>query len=368
MKYKTLYKQTTTGKVQEWKISVKGNIITTEYGLTDGKKQTTTDIIKEGKNLGRSNATTPETQAAAEAQQAYDAKLKEGYVADIKVAASTKNTLEAVSPMLAFPIEAKEKYAVFPALSQPKFDGLRCICILKDGKARLFSRTQKEFTTMPHIVAEVEKLFAKVGDIVLDGELYSDEFREDFNEIIHLIKRDDVHPQHTRVEYHVYDVVAEGGYLVRTAPLYLLEGATYLKKVETIVVDSREALEEYQVNCVERRYEGCMYRHPDGPYENKRSKFLLKVKTMKDEEFKIVGYKEGKGKLMNHIGCWVCELNDGTGNTVEASPAVPLEVKAQMWKDRDSYIGKWATIKFQGYTPDKSLRFPIWKALRPDGD
>jgi len=365
-KFPTLYKQTSKGKIQQWTISVSGNAVTTVYGLKDGKLQTTTDVVKAGKNLGRSNATTPETQAQAEAQQSFDGKLKEGYVEDIKLAASTKNTLDAVEPMLAHRIEDKEKYVVFPASAQPKLDGLRCIAIMKDGKVRLYSRTQKEYTALPHIVAEIEKVFASKKNIVLDGELYNHKFKKDFNRITSLIKRDDVHPDHILVEYHVYDVVAEGTYFDRTTPLSLLRKASYCVPVETIRVESREALEAYQMDCIDRGYEGCMYRNEKGLYENKRSSGLLKVKTFQDAEFKIVDVEEGSGKLMGCVGAFFCELNDGTKRQFKASPAVTLEEKAEMWQNRKNFIGKMATVQFQNYTPDGSLRFPIWKALRDE--
>jgi ATP-dependent DNA ligase len=363
-KFPTLYKQTTNGKIQQWQIAVGSNTVTTVYGLTDGKLQTTFDIVKEGKNIGRSNATTPETQAQAEAQQSFDAKLKEGYVEDITLAASTKNTLDAVEPMLAHPIDKKEKYVTFPAWSQPKFDGLRCLAVMKNGKVKLWSRTQKEYVTLPHIVEELEKMFAPYKDIVLDGELYNHKFKKDFNKITSLIKRDDVHPDHKLVEYHVYDVVGSGNWAVRTSLLHILNVAKYCLPVETRLITSRIALDEYQADCVSRGYEGCMYRSIEGLYENKRSSGLLKVKTFEDDEFKIVGVEEGSGKLMGCVGAFYCELNDGTQRQFKASPAVTLEEKAEMWKHRKDYIGKMATVQYQNYTPDGSLRFPIWKSLR----
>lgn len=360
MRFQTLYKQTSTGKIQQWTISVDGTEVITVYGLTDGKKQTAVDVLKEGKNLGRSNATTPETQAQAQAQQQYDAKLKEGYVPDLKLASSTKNTLEAIEPMLAHPIDKKEKHVVFPALAQPKLDGARCIAIMKNGKVQLFSRTQKEINTMPHIVEELEKLFN--GDVTLDGELYNHECKDDFNRIMSILKRDEVHPDHKLVQYHVYDVVAAGDYQARTSILSTISKAKYCKRVETIQVNSREELEEYQKTCIENGYEGCMYRNPKGLYENKRSSFLLKVKTFQDEEFEILDLEEGKGKLMGHVGAFICKLPNG--NIVRASPLGSLELMEEYWTNRKKLVGKPATIKFQGYTPDGSLRFPKLKCIR----
>jgi len=365
--FKTLYRQASTGRVVQWTISVKKNEVITEYGLVDGKLQTTTDIVKEGKNIGRSNETTPEGQALLQAEQNFEAKLKEGYVEDKKLAASTKNTLDAVEPMLAHPIEKKEKYVTYPALAQPKLDGLRCIAIMKKGKVKLFSRTQKEYTTLPHLVEEIERQFKDYPDIILDGELYNHKLKKDFNKITSVIKRDEIHENHTIIQYHIYDVVAPGDYPTRIQPLaYSLEGSKYLLRVETVPISSRDELEQYQANCVERGYEGCMYRSIEGLYEHKRSPYLLKVKTFQDAEYLIVDVEEGKGKLMGRVGAFYCELNDGSKRRFKASPAVDLETKKEMWENHKTYIGKWATIKYQNLTPDNCPRFPIFKAVRDE--
>ena len=366
--FKTLYKQTSTGSVQQWTIDACGNEVTTIFGLTDGKLQTTTDIVKSGKNIGRSNETTPVEQASLQAQQKYDAKLKKGYVIDKKVAQTTKNTLDGVEPMLAFTIESKKKYVFFPALAQPKLDGLRCMAVLKNGKVKLYSRTQKEYITLPHINKELIEIFGHYGDRVLDGELYNHRFRNDFNTITSLIKRDDIHENHELVQYHIYDVVDGGNYRTRTSGLdEELSSAKFLRLVETVDIASHKELLDYQVVCVEQGYEGAMYRNIDGLYQHKRSSGLLKIKDFQDAEFKIVDVEEGTGKLMGRVGAFYCELNDGSGRSFKASPAVTLEEKEAMWKRRKWYIGKQACVKFQNYTPDGSLRFPIFKCVR-DGE
>lgn len=361
--FDTLYKQTSSGKVQQWTISVTKNQVIKVYGLVDGKLQTTSDLVKEGKNLGRSNGTTPETQAVAQATQEFEGKLKEGYVRDVKVAASTKNTLKAIKPMLAHPIEKQMKHVVFPAVAQPKLDGLRCIARLRNGNISLFSRTQKEYITVPHIAAELESLLRRHKDIDLDGELYNHKYKKDFNQIVSLIRRDELHPKYTLAQYHIYDIAAPGAYLSRTKELStLLTGATYCFQVETVPINSYDELLQYQTTCIEAGYEGCMYRNLSGEYENKRSSNLLKVKTFQDAEFEIVGVVEGKGKLMGKVGKFVCLLPDG--RTFGAKPMGNMELIEQYWKDQKECVGKQATVKFQNYTPEGVPRFPVLKCIR----
>ena len=62
-----LYKKTSTGAIQEWEVYVDDTgcspVIVTKYGQLGGKIQTSTELITEGKNIGRSNETSPMQQA-----------------------------------------------------------------------------------------------------------------------------------------------------------------------------------------------------------------------------------------------------------------------------------------------------------------
>lgn len=53
-----------------------------------------------------------------------------------------------------------------------------------------------------------------------------------------------------------------------------------------------------------------MLKDPKSLYENKRSKKLLKVKTMHDEEATVIGYKPGKGSIPG-IGSLLCVTDKG---------------------------------------------------------
>lgn len=356
----TLYRQASSGKIMQWTIRSNGNTVTTVYGQHGGKLQSTTDIVKEGKNLGKANATTVESQAQAQAQQNWDGKIKEGYVESLSLAKSTKNTLGAIKPMCAHDIQKKPKAVMFPARAQPKLDGLRCTAIVHNGDVKLYSRSQKEILTVPHIVEEIEKLYAGKS-IILDGELYSHEFKDDFNAITSLAKRDDVHEESTKIQYHLYDVAAPGNHEERTSALL---AGKFLMLVETVVVQNMAELEAFQLKCIAQGYEGCMYRNPSGEYEYKRSNYLLKVKTFQDDEFKIVDVEEGGGKLMGAVGAFILVTKDGT--KFGAKPRGSLARSQEFWKNRKSMIGKWGTVKFQNYTPDGVPRFPVFKAIRDE--
>ena len=75
-----LYKRAKTGAVQQWEISVVqiasgGASIGVSFGQVGGAIQNTSDVIKEGKNIGRSNATTALQQAISEAQSKWEKQI-----------------------------------------------------------------------------------------------------------------------------------------------------------------------------------------------------------------------------------------------------------------------------------------------------
>jgi len=383
-KLPTLYILTSTDAIQQWTIMYGNNLmpgidkpspslepyglVRTEYGQVNGKIQATEDIIKSGKNLGKVNETTAVEQAALKAKQLWDKKIKEGYIENIHQAAHGYSDLEGIEPMLAFPIEKKEKHVVYPAVVQPKLDGFRCIAIVKNGKARLFSRTRKEITTLPHIVEQLEKSY---NNIVLDGELYNHELKEDFPRLAGLIKRDEVHPDSKLIQYHIYDSVPqeykEANFSWKERVGHILEMLKmnpnpYLKPVESVTVNNEEETQEKFTDFLQQGYEGAILRHPTMPYENKRSAGLLKIKIMQDAEFTIINVKEGTGKLMGKAGAFMCVTD--AGKEFEVKMKGTLESLEDYLVNFDNYKGKMLTVQFQKYTPYGAPLFPVGLRIR----
>jgi hypothetical protein len=74
--FEPLFKRTSTGATQVWQIRVEPQddgtaIIVTSHGQVDGKIQEGRDHIKQGKNPGKKNATTPVQQAIKEAESKW---------------------------------------------------------------------------------------------------------------------------------------------------------------------------------------------------------------------------------------------------------------------------------------------------------
>lgn len=366
-----LYKKASSGKkVEEWELSVEGNVITVTHGYTDGKKQTNSRTVEEGKNIGRSNATTPEQQALAEAESDFKKKMDKGYKQTIE------ETDEAtVLPMLAHDYNKRKHDIKYPCWVQPKLDGIRCISRPLD--AFMMSRGAKEFYSMPHIKEELKQLYklAKLSETFwLDGELYSDEIT--FQDITHIVKQTKkVDPEHTKVKYRIYDCFdTENLGMTFDSRKVMYEEmlkkfpAKHITVVPSNLVLDQDKFVTLHKQAVELGYEGIMIRNLDGKYAlNTRSSDLQKYKLFQDAEFKIIGFKEGDGL---EKGCiiWQCI----TDNQAEfwCRPTGTREAREKLYQEclkSNKYIGKKLTVKYFEMTDDGVPRFPVGKAIREKG-
>lgn len=372
----TLYKKTNTGAIQYWKTWVSDNEVHTEFGqLGTDKPQHTMDII-EGKNIGKKNETTAGEQAALKAKQNWDKHIKKGYVEDLEQAKRGDTGLEGIKPMLAQKYEDREKEineqfkSSFVAI-QPKLDGIRCVAICTDGQVKLYTRTQKLIKTVPHIVKQLEIFSEKFEkpNFIFDGELYCHKFSDNFNEFISIVKRDELHQNHSIIEYHIYDIPSSSKNtndrlhnLIQLGKVFDKYGLKNLITVETRYAKCVGDIAIAQSMYIGQGYEGLMVRL-EGPYENKRSKYLLKFKNFQDAEFKIIGIEEGNGKLMGHVGSFICETEEGKQFNCKLKGK--LSDLKEHFQNADKIIGKMLTVQYFELTPDEKVpRFPVGIAIR----
>lgn len=367
MKLDTLFKKTSTGAIQTWTISVEDSTIVTTWGQSGGSLQTTRDLILDGKNVGKKNATTPAEQARLEAQARWTLKLKKGYTktADSAESGETDEIITGgISPMLAHRFDEQGHKLQFPCLSQPKLDGHRCLAVVEKDGVSLWSRTRKPINSVPHINAAVMALGLLPGT-KLDGELYNHDYRNKFEELTSFIRSSSPKTGHEVVEFHVYDVVSlvDDPQFKRWETLEIMfsevEDDSPLKLVETLEIEDEDALMLAFEDFLEEGYEGAMARNLHGKYVNKRSYDLLKIKEFLDAEFPVKAVEEGRGKLAGHA-IFVCTTPDGTEFRAKLKGAT-VDLK-QYFDDPTLAVGRQLTVKYQGLTKNGIPRFPV--ALR----
>jgi len=335
-------------KVWEGKLDPQSDgtcVIRVSYGYTDGAKQESFKHIKKGKNIGKANQTTPVQQAYQELESLAEKKRDEGYAENINDANSV------LLPMLAHGYKDNVHKVKYPAYAQPKLNGVRCLAEhVSQGVVTYTSRKGKKFETLtvfsPTIAARVP-----VGTI-LDGEVYNHNLR--LNEIVSRLKRvigsrNDIASD--PLEFHVYDVVMPGvPFKDRFQQLETWLGTSTKDVVlaSTIYVNNFQQLKDLHSFNIENGYEGTMYRSLLGMYqENYRSYDLLKYKDFLEEEFEIIGGKDGEGKEEGQV-IFICKTAKGDEFTVR--PKGSKEVRSAWFKDLDNIIGKKLTVRFQEWT------------------
>jgi len=355
----TLYKRTVTGAVQSWTIHIEGSKYWTVSGKDGGKMVVNDRVQCEAKNVGKSNETTPEEQCELEAKAKWDRKRESGYAesileVDLVVA-------DVIKPTLAKDFKDYSDSLDWPVYSQPKFDGLRCI-ITRDGA---WSRNWKPFVTLAHIQEALAELFSKYPNIVaFDGEVYNHLLKDDFNEIVSLVKQpkatsEDISRAKDKIQYHIYDYIDTNkiSFADRSRNLlkYLLEVEDLcIQRVETLMAGDMAQLDELYDLYLSDGYEGQMVRDADAVYQHKRTNYLLKRKEFVDEEFPIVGYRQGKG---NREGCIILRCRNDRGQEFDCSVKGSVEYTRKLYDLAPSLVGKLATVKYQRLTPDGIPKF-----------
>ena len=255
---------------------------------------------------------------------------------------------------------------------QPKLDGVRCI-IRKDGA---FSRNGKSFKNVEHILKELKPLFDYAPELILDGELYNHELKEDFNKIISLVRKtkritdEDRRESQRLIQFHNYDIfnVNRQGlsYVERLDLMRHIQrkyNLLYMRAVSTQIVNNKVDLNLLNKINKKQGYEGSMVRN-NMPYEpGKRSWTLQKVKEWQDTEMTITWFVEGKGKFENGLGKFV-GLDEDLREVEVPWPSLTIEERKEVWKNKESYLGKVLTFEYFERTPAGAYRFPRAKGIR----
>ncbi len=355
-----LYKLDENKNIRMWWTEIEGNKYRSHSGVIDGKITISEWKYAEGKNTGKTNETTPEQQARIEVDSKYVYQLYQGKYHET-IEDAKKNKPKFFQPMLAHVFDEEDD--IFPAYSQPKLNGIRCIAT-KDG---LFSRRGKPLVATPHVHTALTGYFAKYPDAIVDGELYVHSQDENFNEIISLTRKTKPSlldlEQATVIEYHVYDLPSNQSFEDRFADkdveeeFRLLVDQKAIKWTETTLVSSLQEATELFGKYMAAKYEGQMLRSRKGEYQQKRSKFLLKRKTFLDGEYKILDICEGQGNWAGYAKSAIIELPGGS--TQNSAIAGTQEEMKKLLLEKDKYINGDGTIKYQSVTPDGKLLFPV---------
>lgn len=253
-----------------------------------------------------------------------------------------------------------------------KIDGVRALFYFKNGEVHTASRggnTYDPATTHLRMCPELVELFKSNPNLILDGELYKHDINYPLQKISGLARLDKWNEECGELEYWIYDYVSNEPFSERAKFLLGLK-PLFGENSKIKIVDHEYICGLYKIKrrhdqYIREGFEGLVMRNPDKEYGvNKRSsKYMIKMKERKSEEFTIVDVKDG---LRPEDMCFILETNKG--KRFAAKPIGSVEARLEYLYNAGNFIGKKATCTFFNYTSDGIPSQPIFQHVRPDGE
>jgi len=287
-------------------------------------------------------------------------------------------------PMLAYPVNKKPIDYSKPVFVQPKLDGVRCVIQyenrplknvddlsgkLTENVVVAYSRTGKEWKNIQHILEQLQPFFKKFPHIILDGELYNHAFKDDFEQIISMVRKSKPTAEARvisadNVQFHCYDIIDEELPFDQRCEFIsqsLMLMGDSVHTVDTIMIYDEEDAQSVHKSNIKKGYEGSIVRTNEA-YQCKRSHSLRKIKDFHDAEAEITGWVEGKGKRIGTIGKFTAVDKDGNefGMPVMDKFKI-LQANFETMKD---WVGETATFTYFERTKANSYRHPLFKCIR----
>jgi len=280
-------------------------------------------------------------------------------------------------PMLAYPVSDKPIDYGNKISIQPKLDGVRCVIqrepvIVDKDKYDIivaYSRTGKEWKNIDHILEQLIPFFKRFPDIILDGELYNHDLRDNFEKIISLVRKtkptaEDRVEASRLTQFHCYDIIDEhlefdDRIEFVNSTLMLLGDSIHI--VDTMLAPTESQAKVTHEHLLKMGYEGSIVRTND-TYACKRSHNLRKFKDFHDAEAEITGWVEGKGKRIGTIGKFTAV--DSEGNEFGMPVMDKFKILQANFQTMKDWVGETATFTYFERTKANSYRHPLFKALR----
>jgi bifunctional non-homologous end joining protein LigD len=346
------------------------------------KRRTSRRGASRSPSVWRSNRS---TGAKASKSRAKEVAMPEG----AKKAAMPSS----VKPMLAMLVD--KPFTDEQWLFETKWDGVRAVCFLKNGKMRLVSRNQREMTAQYPELSEIGN-HIDAETAILDGEIVALDkqgiprfqlLQPRFGR-----KKETAATEEFTIAFYVFDMLYRDGYDL--TPCKLLERKAILEKTLRTNQELRYSDhvltrgEKFFEQIEKMRLEGMIAKRVDSTYVHRRSNDWLKVKTIQRQEVVIGGYTKPRGSR-THLGALVVGLYDGkelryvghTGGGFNRKTLAEMHKQLQPLKTTKSPFSRepktnepvqWVKpklvceVKFSEWTNDGNMRHPIYLGLRDD--
>lgn len=277
-------------------------------------------------------------------------------------------------------------------LHEIKFDGYRLMTFIRNGKVRLVTRGQQNWTDkLPNIVDALQALHLE--DCILDGEIVAldNEGRSNFQRLQNAIHKS----VSDSLIYFIFDIIYYAAYDL--SAVSLIERKQFLKQLLNNASDSQIRYSDHVIgkgeqvfkNACELGLEGIISKARDSQYVQKRTRDWLKIKCNKSQEFVILGYTKPRGarryfgslllgvynkdKKLQYCGHVGTGFNESSlkmiydllkPNVINNSPFAKHSpnVRGVSWVKPELL----AEVEYTEWTKEGVLRHPSFKGLRND--
>jgi DNA ligase-1 len=251
-----------------------------------------------------------------------------------------------------------------------KFDGYRCLAVVEGGSVTLYTRDGHIYSNFPKIEESLSKCFPK-GNYVFDGEIMSDDFQS-------MQKSAFASKRGTTVgdpKFYIFDCV---DYQEWTDLKFKQKTSTRLNNLNSLSskFDSNLIRVEHKLSnnideiltlealYLSEGFEGAMAL-PDIPYFlGKKSNKMLKFKTFKSQDCKILGFYEGRDDTRHLGSLGGVEVEQENGKKCEVGSGFSDEDRAYIWNNKSEFIDRLCEIKYQELTSHGIMRFPVFVRWR----
>jgi bifunctional non-homologous end joining protein LigD len=303
-----------------------------------------------------------------------------------------------IEPMLANLVD--EPFSHPEWLYELKWDGVRAICYIQNGKARFVSRNDKDMSFRYPEIADIAN-FINAETAILDGEIVAlnDDGLPSFQLLqsrVGLKNEKEIErlARENPVVYYAFDLLYYNGF--NLMPAALIHRKSMLQEImvrgdkfrysDHIVGEGKKFFREAE----KAGAEGIIAKHQGSIYLQKRSSDWLKIKTLMRQEVVIAGYTEPRGARPMFGALVVGLYNDGelhyighVGGGFDYDSIKDLYddmqrlkighspfIKQPVTNERVQWIkpALVCEVKFSEWTADERLRQPIFLGLRDDKD
>jgi DNA ligase-1 len=197
----------------------------------------------------------------------------------------------------------------------------------------------------------------------LDGELWIG--RKAFQRTVGIVRRQDKTDLWKEVRYIAFDAPGVDDAFERRLAVVRehieQHRPPYLLAHEHAVCTSLDHLRAELLRVEALGGEGLMLRQPGSKYEVGRSVTLLKVKSFRDAEARVLDHLKGAGRHKGRLGALLVELADGTQFSVGTG-------FSDAEREAPPPVGSLITFRYQELSDGGVPRFPSYVGVRGDLD